>query len=54
MTGWRNRPTAEQELAGEVEMSHECLLFQIDPQNSYVMDDFNARDTEFWNRRARQ
>jgi hypothetical protein len=52
--GPRDPSTAEQKLAGEVEMSHEYLLFKIDPQNSYVLDDFAAGDPDFWNRRARQ
>jgi hypothetical protein len=51
--GPRDPSAAEQKLASEVEVSHEYLLFRIDPQNSYVSDDFAAGDPDFWNRRAK-
>jgi len=43
----------EQKLAAEVEIGHESLLFRIDPQNSYVSDEFASADPEFWNSRPR-
>jgi hypothetical protein len=44
---------AEQKLAAEVEISHESLLFRIDPRNSYVSDEFASGDPEFWSSRPK-
>jgi hypothetical protein len=51
--GPRDPSASEQKLAGEVEISHEYLLFRIDPQNSYVLENFASGDPGFWNRRAK-
>jgi len=44
---------AEQKLAAEVEIGHESFLFRIDPNHSYVSDEFAAADPEFWSSRPK-
>jgi hypothetical protein len=44
---------AEQKLAAEVEIGHESFLFRIDPNHSYVSDEFASADPEFWGSRPK-
>jgi hypothetical protein len=44
---------SEQKLAAEVEIGHESFLFRIDPNHSYVSDEFASADPEFWGSRPK-
>jgi hypothetical protein len=44
----RTEENDPKEATARAEVSHENLLFRVEPENSYVSDDFAAADPAFW------